>query len=328
MKVISISGVTGFIGLNLSKFLLNKGYKIIGIDNFHSSSKKNLEILDKYKSFMFYKWDIRRYPKFLEKYDIDIIINLACPASPKWYMKDPVFTLETSFIGTKNLLDLAKKKNSIFLQASTSEVYGDPEIHPQNEEYRGNVNTLGPRACYDEGKRVAETLCYEYWRNYGTDVRIMRIFNTYGPYMDIEDGRVISNFITQALKGEDITIYGDGKQTRSFQYIDDLVSAIYKYITISREELTEKLKTKFNWNTVPTLNLGNPEEYKILDLAKIILKLTNSESKIVFKEKFQDDPKQRRPDITKAKYILNWEPKIKLIEGLQKTISYFKEVLF
>ena len=328
MRVIFISGISGFIGLNLSKFLLEKSYKVIGIDNFYSSSEKNLEILDNYENFMFYKWDIRKYPKFLEKYDIDIIINLACPASPKWYMKDPVFTLETSFIGTKNLLDLAKKKNSIFLQASTSEVYGDPEIHPQNEEYRGNVNTLGPRACYDEGKRVAETLCYEYWKSFNMDIRIMRIFNTYGPYMDIKDGRVISNFTTQALKGEDITIYGDGNQTRSFQYIDDLVSAIYKYITISREELTEKLKTKFNWNTVPTLNLGNPEEYKILDLAKIILKLTNSESKIVFKEKFQDDPKQRKPDITKAKYILNWEPKVKLIEGLQKTISYFKEVLF
>jgi UDP-glucuronate decarboxylase len=309
MKTILITGATGFIGTNLALKLLSLGDRVIGIDNFYSSSPKRLRIFADKKNFYFIKHDIRKPLKIKEK--IDEIYNLACPASPPIYQKDPIFTLETSILGIRNMLKLAEEYKAKILQASTSEVYGNPLEHPQKESYWGNVNPVGPRSCYDEGKRVAETFCYEYFKK-GVDVRVVRIFNTYGPFMNPADGRVVVNFIVQALKNEDLTIYGDGSQTRSFCYIDDLIEGMIKYMD---------LKERF----FGPINLGNPGEFTIKQLAEMVLKLIpKSKSKIVYRPLPKDDPEKRRPDITLAKKVLNWEPKIGLEEGLLKTIYYFR----
>ena len=305
MKKILITGGAGFIGSHLCERLLNEGNEVICLDNFFTGSKDNVKHLLSNPYFEVIRHDIEE-PILLE---VDEIYNLASPASPIHYQKDPVKTVKTNVMGAINVLEIAKNTGAKILQASTSEVYGDPQIHPQVEEYRGNVNPIGPRACYDEGKRCAETLFFDYHREYGVDIRVVRIFNTYGPRMALNDGRVISNFIVQALQNKDITIYGDGTQTRSFCYVDDLVDGMIKMM---------------NSNLTGPINIGNPEEYSILDIAKKIIELTNSKSKIVFKELPQDDPKQRQPDITKAKKYLNWEPKIDLQKGLIKTIEYFR----
>ncbi len=306
-KTILITGAAGFIGTNLTKKLLESPVKIIAVDNFFSGSQENIKLFDDLKNYLFIKHDIRRPLKIKQK--IDEVYNLACPASPPIYQKNPVFTLETSVLGIKNVLELALKNKAKVLHASTSGVYGDPLVHPQGESYRGSVNTMGPRSCYDEGKRAAETFCYEYF-NLGVDVRIIRVFNTYGPYMDLSDGRVIINFIKQALCNEDLTVYGDGKQTRSFMFIDDLLEGIGKYMALKERYLGP-------------INLGNPHEFTVLELAKLILKLTRSKSKLVLRLLPQDDPRQRQPDIAKAKKLLKWQPKIELEEGLEKTIDWF-----
>ena len=326
MKTILVTGGAGFIGTNLIKRLLEDNNKVICIDNNYTGRFENIKQFLNNPNFKFIKHDITK-PIKIEK-EIDEIYNLACPASPPHYQKNPIFTLNTSIFGIINILELAKKHNAKVLHASTSEVYGNPLEHPQKESYWGNVNPIGPRACYDEGKRVAETYCYEYWKSFGLDIRIVRIFNTYGPYMDPNDGRVVSNFIIQALKNEPLTVYGDGKQTRSFQYIDDLVEGMLKYMEVDKNKLENKLKDKFNWDTVPVLNMGNPEEFTILELAYKVLELIpESESDIVFKPLPKDDPVRRRPDITMAKEVLGWEPKVKLEEGLKRTIEYFREAI-
>jgi UDP-glucuronate decarboxylase len=326
MKTVLVTGGSGFIGTNLIKRLLEEGNKVICVDNNYTGSLDNIKPFFDNENFRFIEWDITKPLKINEK--IDEIYNLACPASPVHYQKDPIFTLYTSILGIINVLNLAREKNAKVLHASTSEVYGDPLEHPQKENYRGNVNPIGPRACYDEGKRAAETYCYEYWKNFDIDVRIVRIFNTYGPYMNPNDGRVVSNFIVQALKNEPLTVYGDGTQTRSFQYIDDLINGMLKFMEIDKNKLKNDLEKKFNWTTVTVLNMGNPEEYTILELANKILELiSNSKSKIVFKPLPKDDPVRRKPDITMAKEILRWEPKVKLEEGLKRTIEYFKQIL-
>lgn len=309
MKKILITGATGFIGTNLALKLLSLGNKVVGVDNFYSSSPERLKIFAKKKNFSFIKHDIRKPLKINQK--IDEIYNLACPASPPIYQKDPIFTLETSVLGIRNMLKLAQEHRARILQASTSEVYGNPLQHPQKESYWGNVNPVGPRSCYDEGKRVAETFCYEYFKK-GVDVGVVRIFNTYGPFMNPADGRVVVNFIVQALRNEDLTIYGDGSQTRSFCYIDDLIEGMIKYMA---------LKKRF----FGPINLGNPQEFTIKQLAKMVLKLIpESKSKIVYRPLPKDDPEKRRPDITLAKKVLGWEPKIRLEEGLMNTIKYLK----
>jgi len=306
LKTILVAGGAGFIGSHLCKKLLEKENKVICVDNLLTGQKKNLI---NHKNYLFINHDITNSININIK--IDEIYNLACPASPKHYFKYPIYTTKISVIGTLNLLELAYKHNAKFLQASTSEVYGDPQTHPQNEDYFGNVNPIGPRACYDEGKRCAETLCSNFKREKNLDIKIVRIFNTYGPNMRVDDGRVISNFIIQALKNKDITIYGDGKQTRSFCYVSDLIDGLIKMMES---------------NEYGPINLGNPEEFTILDVAKKIIKLTDSKSKLKFLDSLEDDPKLRKPDITKAKTLLKWKPKISFEEGLQKTIKYFKEV--
>ena len=308
MKKILVTGGAGFIGSHLCKRLLDEGNEVICLDNFFTGSKENIIHLMDNPYFEVIRHDVEE--KIL--LEVDEIYNLACPASPIHYQFDPVKTIRTSVMGAINMLDIAKRCKAKILQASTSEVYGDPQIHPQTEEYRGNVNPIGIRACYDEGKRCAETLFFDYYREYNVDIKVIRIFNTYGPNMAINDGRVVSNFIIQALKNENITIYGDGKQTRSFQYVDDLIDGMIKMMN-SREN--------------GPINLGNPNEFTMIELAKQIIKLTNSKSKIIFKELPQDDPKQRQPDITLAKEKLNWQPKIELEKGLIKTINYFKRKL-
>lgn len=309
-KKILITGGSGFIGSHLCKKLLNEGNEIICLDNFHTGSKMN--ILDLLNNPYF---EIVRHNVILPIHlEVDEIYNLACPASPIHYQYDPIQTIKTSVMGAINVLDLAKRLDIRVLQASTSEVYGDPIIHPQTEDYWGNVNPIGIRSCYDEGKRCAETLYFDYYLQYGVDIKVIRIFNTYGPNMHPNDGRVVSNFIMQALKGEDITVYGDGSQSRSFCFVDDLVDGIVKMMG------TEK---GFNG----PVNLGNPVEFTIMELAEKVLELTDSKSKIVFKPLPQDDPKQRCPDISLAKSKFNWEPYIKLEDGLMKTIEYFKEIL-
>jgi UDP-glucuronate decarboxylase len=310
MKRILITGGAGFIGSHLCEKLLNEGNEVICVDNFFTGSKENIKHLFGNPYFEVLRHDIT-FPLYVE---VDEIYNLACPASPIHYQFDPVQTTKTSVIGAINMLGLAKRLKIRILQASTSEVYGDPTVHPQKEDYWGNVNPIGPRACYDEGKRCAETLFFDYYRQHNLDIKVVRIFNTYGPRMLPNDGRVVSNFIVQALKGEDITVYGDGSQTRSFCYIDDMVDGIVKMMN------TEKGFTG-------PINLGNSSEFSILELAEMIVKITKSKSKIVFKTLPQDDPKQRKPDITLAKSKLNWEPKVSLEEGLVKTIEYFKTVL-
>ncbi len=312
MKIL-ITGGAGFIGSHLCRKLLNEGNQIICVDNLFTGSEKNIEDLKVNKNFKFIEYDIIKPLNINNK--IDQIFNLACPASPPQYQKDPIFTWKTSLLGSLNMLELARKNNCRILQASTSEVYGDPTVHTQPETYWGNVNPVGVRSCYDEGKRAAETLFFDYRRKFGTDIRIVRIFNTYGPNMDPADGRVVSNFIIQALKNEDLTVYGDGSQTRSFQYIDDLIEGM---ITMMNNEK----------NFFGPINMGNPDEFKISELAQKVLSLIpESKSEIVYKPLPQDDPKQRKPDIRLAKEKLNWEPKVKLEEGLKKTIDYFRKIL-
>ncbi|MGB9911217.1 MAG: UDP-glucuronic acid decarboxylase family protein [Microgenomates group bacterium] len=310
MKTALVTGAAGFIGSNLCLKLLKLKIKVIGVDNFISGQKKNIEELKKYKNFDFIYHDIIKPLKIKEK--IEEIWNLACPASPPDYSQFPIETLLVSSYGVKNMLDLAREKKAKFLHTSTSEVYGDPLVHPQKESYWGNVNPIGPRSCYDEGKRFAESLIENYRKKFGLETKIVRIFNTYGPRMRPDDGRVVSNFIVQALKGEPLTVYGDGSQTRSFCYIDDLIDGLIKMM-ISNEN--------------GPINLGNPGEFTVLQLAKLVLKITKSKSKIVFLPLPKDDPKQRRPDISLAKEKLGWEPKIKLEEGLKRTINYFARIL-
>ena len=302
MKKILVAGGAGFIGSHLIKRLLKEGNYVICIDNLLTGQKENIQFK---KNFKFINHDITN-PIDIK---VDEIYNLACPASPKQYFKYPIYTTKISVIGTLNLLELASKYNAKFLQASTSEVYGDPLVHPQHEEYLGNVNPIGPRACYDEGKRCAETLCSDFKREKNLNIKIVRIFNTFGPNMRKDDGRVISNFIIQALQNKNLTIYGDGTQTRSFCYVDDLVDGLIKMMV-----------SKY----FGPINLGNPEEYTILEVAKKIINFTNSKSNIQFLNKLEDDPKLRKPDINKAKNLLNWYPKISFDEGLKKTIEYFK----
>lgn len=307
MKTILITGGAGFLGSHLCKKLLDEGNKVICVDNLYTGSKGNIENFFDNDNFSFIDHNIIEPLSINE--GIDEIYNLACPASPIHYQKDPVFTLLTSVLGMKNVLDLAEEKGAKILQASTSEVYGDPEVHPQGEGYNGNVNPIGPRSCYDEGKRAAESLCFDYKREKGVDVKVVRIFNTYGPYMDKKDGRVVSNFITQALDNEPITVYGEGDQTRSFCYVDDLLNGFVKMMGSSESG---------------PINLGNPGEFTILELAEKVIDLTDSKSKIIHKELPKDDPTKRRPNIEKAKTLLNWQPIIDLEEGLKRTIEYFR----
>lgn len=307
MKTILITGGAGFIGSNLCEKLLDDNHRIICVDNLLTGNLKNIEHLINKPNFEFINHDII-YPLEIND-DIHEIYNLACPASPPKYQKDPINTLKVNFLGVLNLLELAKFKKAKFLQSSTSEVYGEPEITPQHENYRGNVNTVGIRSCYDEGKRVAETLVMEYHNQYNIDTRIVRIFNTYGPKMDKNDGRVVTNFINQALNDKDITLYGDGDQTRSFCYINDQIDGLIKLM---------------NSDYIYPINIGNPHEITVKDLASIILTLTKSDSKIVYKNLPLDDPTNRKPDITRAINILGWHPNYNLEEGLIKTIEYFR----
>lgn len=317
MKTILITGGAGFIGSNMCETLLSNNTsentcsnirtnRVICLDNLFTGNIKNIQHLMGNPHFVFINHDIIN-PLQID-YSIDEIYNFACPASPEKYQQDPINTLKVNFLGVLNLLELAKIKNAKFLQSSTSEVYGEPEISPQPEEYRGNVNTIGIRSCYDEGKRIAETLIIDYHKKYNVDVRIVRIFNTYGPRMDKNDGRVVSNFINQALNGEPITLYGNGEQTRSFCYIEDQINGLIQLMAS---------------NYVYPVNIGNPHEITVKELATIILKLTNSNSKITYKDLPSDDPTNRKPDITKAKQILNWTPTYDLETGILKTIEYF-----
>lgn len=311
MKRILVTGGAGFVGSNLCERLLNEGNEVISLDNYFTGRKKNISKFLDNPNFEAVRHDIVN-PYFAE---VDEIYNLACPASPIHYQYNPIKTMKTSVLGAINILGLAKRTKAKVLQASTSEVYGDPFEHPQKESYWGNVNPIGIRSCYDEGKRCAETLFMDYHLQNKVDIKIVRIFNTYGPKMNPEDGRVVSNFITQALEGQDITIYGDGSQTRSFQYVDDLVEGMIRLMNTS------------NGFTGP-VNIGNPIEFTMIELAENILRITSSKSKLVFKPLPKDDPKQRKPDITLAYKKLNsWEPVINLDEGLKKTISYFKNEL-
>lgn len=305
-----VTGGAGFLGSHLCDKLLKMGSDVICVDNFFTGSKDNIRHLFDNPYFEFIRHDMIQ-PVFVE---CDQIYNLACPASPVQYQRDPIYTAKTSIYGAFNTLGLAKRTGARILQASTSEVYGDPECNPQPEIYRGCVNTIGPRSCYDEGKRVAETLFFDYHRQHGVDIKVMRIFNTYGPRMDIGDGRVVSNFIVQALKGDDITIYGDGNQTRSFCYVDDLIDGMIKFMNSS---------SCFKG----PVNIGNPGEFTIKQLAEIIIRLTDSRSKIVYEKLPVDDPTQRMPDISLAKNELNWNPTIRLEDGLVKTIEYFKALI-
>lgn len=307
MKVL-LTGAAGFLGSHLATKLLQEGHQVVGIDDLSTGSVKNLTQLVGHKSFKFVEHDVR-VPFHVE---VDAILNFACPASPKNYQLDPVRTIETNFLGVINMLHLAQEQGARVIQASTSEVYGDPTISPQPETYWGNVNPIGIRSCYDEGKRAAETLCFDYKRQHGTDSRVLRIFNTYGPNMSIGDGRVVSNFIVQALAGDPITIYGDGSQTRSFCFVSDLVEGIYKLLI-----LEEPVNTP--------VNLGNPDELSMFELAKKVIQITRSKSKIVFEPLPQDDPRQRRPDITLAKSLLGWYPLVDIELGLEKTAKYFFE---
>ncbi|PIR73473.1 MAG: NAD-dependent dehydratase [Candidatus Moranbacteria bacterium CG10_big_fil_rev_8_21_14_0_10_35_21] len=311
MSRILVTGGAGFIGSHLCRRLLKEGNEVLCVDNFFTGSKNNILDLMDDKKFELIRHDVA-FPLFLE---IDQIYNLACPASPIHYQYNPVHTTKTSVHGAINMLGLAKRVKAKILQASTSEVYGDPEVHPQPESYWGRVNPVGIRSCYDEGKRCAETLFFDYWRQHKLDIRVIRIFNTYGPNMHPNDGRVVSNFIVQALQNKDITIYGDGSQTRSFQYVDDLIEGMIKMMNNDQ-------------NFIGPVNIGNPGEFTIKELAEKILEMIpESKSKIIYKDLPQDDPKQRQPDIKLAKEKLDWEPSINLEEGLKKTIDYFRQVI-
>lgn len=305
-----VTGGAGFLGSHLCDRLLADGNDVICVDNLFTGLKDNIRHLLENPYFEFIRYDVTR-PLFVE---CDQIYNLACPASPKWYQKDPIYTFQTSVYGAMNCLGLAKRTGARILQASTSEIYGDPNIHPQPESYWGNVNTIGIRSCYDEGKRAAETLFFDYHRKHDVDIKVMRIFNTYGPRMDIGDGRVVSNFIVQALRGEDITIYGEGNQTRSFCYVDDLIEGMVRLMN-SRDGFTGPV------------NIGNPGEFTIKELAEIVIELTGTGSKLVYEPLPSDDPTQRKPLIDLAKKELNWEPHIQLREGLKRTIEYFSKVV-
>jgi UDP-glucuronate decarboxylase len=305
-----LTGSAGFLGSHIASKLIHSGHSVIGLDDLSTGSLNNLEPLLRHERFSFVEHDVRR-PYHVE---VDAILNFACPASPVHYQADPVRTIETNFLGIINLLHLANQTGALILQASTSEVYGDPSVTPQSEDYWGNVNPIGIRSCYDEGKRAAETLCFDYKRQYGVDARVIRIFNTYGPNMAVGDGRVVSNFIVQALKGHPITIYGDGSQTRSFCFVSDLIDGIYKMLTAEGP-------------IDAPINLGNPSEFSMLELAEKVIAVTKSKSKIVFEELPQDDPRQRRPDISRAKSILDWEPSVDLDAGINKTVEYFSKEL-
>ena len=310
MRTILVTGGAGFLGSHLCKSLLERnGNKVICLDNFFTGQIDNLRDLEGNPNFKIVSHDITDPLIGKISEHVDEIYNLACPASPIHYQFDPIETIKANTIGVVNVLEFARVNGAKILQASTSEIYGDPEVHPQVESYKGNVNTLGPRACYDEGKRVAETLFMDYHRKYNLDIRLVRIFNTYGPNMARNDGRVVSNFIIQALKNEPITIYGDGNQTRSFCYVSDLVEGLYN--TMISDEIMP-------------INLGNPDEFTIKELAEKVVELIGSSSEIVYHELPVDDPRQRKPNIDRANSVLNWSPKIKLDEGLKKTISYFK----
>jgi UDP-glucuronate decarboxylase len=309
MKIL-LTGAAGFLGSHISKKLIDNNHEVVGLDDLSTGSVKNIEQLMNNPKYTFIEHDVR----IPYRAKVDAILNFACPASPVNYQKDPVRTIETNFLGMINLLHLANETGARIIQASTSEIYGDPTQSPQKESYWGNVNPIGIRSCYDEGKRAAETLCFDYRRQYNLDTRVIRIFNTYGPNMAIGDGRVVSNFIVQALRNEPIYIYGDGKQTRSFCYVSDLVEGIYKLLQL-------------NENPNTPINLGNPNEFTILELAKVVVEITNSKSEIVNNPLPQDDPKQRCPDISLAKSILNWKPTIELREGIEKTAAYFKQII-
>jgi len=306
MKKILVTGGAGFLGSFLCEKLLAQGNEVISLDNYFSGRKKNISHLFANPNFEAIRHDIT-FPLHLE---VDEIYNFACPASPIHYQHDRIHTVKTCVLGAINVLDLARNVNAKVIQASTSEVYGDPLVHPQIEEYFGNVNTMGPRSCYDEGKRVAETLFSDYHHQYGVDIRVVRIFNTYGPRMSINDGRVVSNFIVQALRGEDLTMYGEGNQTRSFCYVDDLVEGIINFMNYQGKDFGP-------------INLGNPGEFTMLELAKKIIKLTNSKSKITYQDIPVNDPTQRKPVIDRARNLIHFSPKINLDQGLTKTIDYF-----
>lgn len=306
---ILITGGAGFLGSHLCDRLLAGGHEVICLDNFFTGSKKNIAHLLDHRMFELLRHDVTQ-PILLE---VDRIYNLACPASPIHYQRNPVKTIKTSVMGAINMLGLAKRVHARVLQASTSEVYGDPQEHPQNENYWGHVNPIGQRSCYDEGKRVAETLFMDYHRQNGVDIRIVRIFNTYGPRMHPEDGRVVSNFIVQALRGENITLYGDGMQTRSFCYVDDLLEAMQGFMELE--------------GFIGPINIGNPGEFTIAELAREVVDLTGSSSKLIFSPLPSDDPRKRRPDISQARSLLKWEPRVVLREGLCKTIAYFDQLL-
>ncbi len=307
---ILVTGGSGFLGSHLCERLLSQGAEVLCLDNFFTGARRNIEHLLEHKRFELIRHDVT-FPIYLE---IDQIYNLACPASPIHYQHDPVQTTKTSVHGAINMLGLAKRVKAKILQASTSEVYGDPDVHPQTEEYWGHVNPIGPRSCYDEGKRCAETLFFDYWRQNKLRIKVARIFNTYGPRMHPNDGRVVSNFVMQALLGRDITIYGDGSQTRSFCYVDDLIDGLIRLMASSDP-------------IIGPINIGNPNEFSMLQLAKTILDITGSRSQIVHRPLPQDDPHQRQPDITKAKEFLDWMPVTALKEGLIKTIAYFEDLL-
>ena len=311
VKRILVTGGAGFLGSHLCDRLVAQGHDVICLDNFFTSQKSNVEHLLDNRNFELIRHDVT-HPIWLE---VDEVYNLACPAAPGHYQFNPVKTMKTSVMGAINVLGMGKRCNAKVFQASTSEVYGDPEVHPQPESYKGSVNPIGPRACYDEGKRAAETLFFDYERMHGLKIKVVRIFNTYGPRMHPFDGRVVSNFIRQALEGEDITIFGDGQQTRSFCYVDDLIDAFLAHMNGPDD-------------FAGPVNTGNPGEFTIKELAEMVIEITGAKSKLVYRDAPADDPKQRRPDITLAKEKLGWEPKIPLREGLAKTIDYFKSVKF
>ena len=303
---ILVTGGAGFLGSHLCDRLLAEGHDVLCVDNFYTSTRRNITHLLEHPNFELMRHDVT-FPLYVE---VDRIYNLACPASPIHYQRDPVQTTKTSVHGAINMLGLAKRTGARILQSSTSEVYGDPDVHPQPESYWGNVNPIGIRSCYDEGKRCAETLFFDYWRQHQLPIKVARIFNTYGPRMLPDDGRVVSNFIVQALQGDDITIYGDGEQTRSFCYVDDLVDGLIRLMESDEE-------------VIGPINLGNPNEFSIKELAEKVVGLIGGSSKIVYQPLPQDDPTQRQPDITQAKAILGWEPKVQLDEGLPKTVEFF-----
>jgi UDP-glucuronate decarboxylase len=309
MKIL-LTGAAGFLGSHLTSKLLDSGHDVIGLDDLSTGSLSNLSSALKNPSFSFVEHDVR----IPYQAEVDAILNFACPASPKNYQIDPVRTIETNFLGIINMLHLAKETGARVLQASTSEVYGDPAVSPQPESYWGNVNPIGIRSCYDEGKRAAETLCFDYKRQYGVDTRVVRIFNTYGPNMAVGDGRVVSNFIVQALQGHPITIYGDGSQTRSFCFASDLIDGIYKMLMMENQIETP-------------INLGNPGEFSMLELAEKVISITNSKSRIIYEPLPQDDPRQRKPDISLAKSILGWQPLVDLESGIRSTAQYFAKEL-